>query len=302
MLLFFLGSLEPTQEEVQTQELIHSTGSSYLQILLDTLYKTNQGSNDTLPQSSALNVDSTTNSMSSLAQPLAVLKAQNDTFLIFHLYSHFTLQDCVNFSPEKLVSSNVKLLFIIYQILQFIHDMEVSGIPIGDITLFSIWTDESLFVNIRPNIGMILNKLEVKKPIESCKPQIDARVQEFIQTCVERAKQGSLEKLEEEHFDAKIVESVIRLWCEGIITNFDYLMFLNYLCGRVCNVNPNYHPVFPWVSDFTIKNGGWRDLTKSKFRINKGERQLTLMFEEKSSVNSVSTVVSFTLPILSQQF
>jgi hypothetical protein len=37
--------------------------------------------------------------------------------------------------------------------------------------------------------------------------------------------------------------------------------------------DPNFHPVLPWVTDFSgdTPEDGWRDFTKTKFRLNKGE-------------------------------
>jgi hypothetical protein len=63
----------------------------------------------------------------------------------------------------------------------------------------------------------------------------------------------------------------------GALSNFEYIMALNTFAGRRTG-DPNNHPVFPWVMDFSDEFGGWRDLSKSKYRLAKGDQQLDITY------------------------
>ncbi|CAF1556267.1 unnamed protein product, partial [Adineta steineri] len=67
------------------------------------------------------------------------------------------------------------------------------------------------------------------------------------------------------HID--IVE-LIKQWQLGHISNFDYLLILNALAGRKFH-DPNNHLIFPWINDFTSSTYNLRDLSQSKYRLNK---------------------------------
>ena len=86
--------------------------------------------------------------------------------------------------------------------------------------------------------------------------------------------------------------SITERWCAGEVSNLAYLMAINNAAGRYMHDSVN-HPVsasrtvaataqpdahvtvpvavqvVPWVTDFSVKHGGWRKLSRSKFRLNK---------------------------------
>ncbi|CAH2037860.1 unnamed protein product, partial [Iphiclides podalirius] len=79
---------------------------------------------------------------------------------------------------------------------------------------------------------------------------------------------------------------------EEEISNLDYLLHLNLLVGRGCN-DPQAHFMVPWVTDFASRCGrNWRDLSKSKYRLNKGDRQLDMTYEVTSANGQIPHHVS----------
>ena len=38
------------------------------------------------------------------------------------------------------------------------------------------------------------------------------------------------------------------------------------------------HPILPWVADLSAPYGGWRDLTRSKTRLTRGDAQLDMLY------------------------
>ena len=78
-------------------------------------------------------------------------------------------------------------------------------------------------------------------------------------------------------------------WQRGQLTNLCYLAMLNSAAGRTGGDHANV-PIFPWVTDFSREipvgvaetasacddntDPGWRDLSRTKYRLRKGDKQL----------------------------
>ena len=92
-----------------------------------------------------------------------------------------------------------------------------------------------------------------------------------------KSAQARSGKRDSAHLPDLSVSEATQQWRIGCLTNFDYLMILNAHAGRSPG-EPNNHPIFPWVMDFTHPDGGLRDLSKSKHRLNKGDEQLDFTY------------------------
>lgn len=199
---------------------------------------------------------------------VCALEGRSAYFLV-EPYFKLSLHHMVTFSPSVLTGSHMRPLFIIYELLHALHWYHSRGIAHGALTLDSVKISKGLWVYVEsPDFSHTLsdnsnllssdgNGMSDGKP--TSKPQVDT---------VESACKWTRDDL----------PNLVELWVHGKISNFDYLMALNALVGRRLG-DPNYHPVFPWVTDFSVQNGGYRDLKKSKFRLNKGDRQLDVTYK-----------------------
>lgn len=196
-----------------------------------------------------------------------------DMLYVILPYTQFSLHDIVSFSPAKLANSHAKVLFIVYQILIALQACHSAGLSCGELSLLDVAVDEQLCSRLKLNLahyeevgdegegdgsvtGMQMPKGVIQNEV-SCTSQEDKGL---CQDCFGQLK------------------SLVLDWVHGRVSNFCYLMELNRLAGRRQG-DPNYHPVLPWVVDFSVPFGKFRDLRRSKFRLNKGDKQLDFTYE-----------------------
>ncbi|XP_078593902.1 WD repeat-containing protein 81-like [Branchiostoma floridae x Branchiostoma japonicum] len=185
-------------------------------------------------------------------------------FYLIQPYLEHTVADCVVFSPAMFANSYAKQLFVLYQILHAVLSCHDLGVLCGELSLQDLALD---------------GKLWVRLPAPDCRRRVAKAGNVVKNNQVTTTKDLTWEESE--------LRSLTHKWVHRRMSNFDYLMVLNRFAGRrMCD--PNHHPVLPWIMDFTQPQGGWRDLTRSKFRLNKGDHQLDLMYESDNVVPSVS--------------
>jgi len=220
----------------------------------------------------------------------------DDTYYLIYKKYQYSLDGLLRYSNQYLQKNLKTTNFILYQLVQlfsFLHDKEVVH---GNLTPSSIQLDNRMWVGVH-GFTFPSTPLYHTPTLSHC----------------------------------SIQDSAVQHWINGDLSNFDYLMILNKLAHRNIGDHMN-HPVMPWIIDFT-KNPliqintstsvsavtgtttsttgtttgttstsglllleGWRDLTKTKYRLNKGDEQLDFQFynapEGTENPHHISDVLS----------
>ncbi|KAI5701492.1 hypothetical protein M8J75_010143 [Diaphorina citri] len=198
-----------------------------------------------------------------------------------------TLQDAVDYSPALLSSNYTKSLFIVYQLLNVMRDLHDRRLILGEITLADIYVTENLWIQVQPKITDNIYELahcpSSPNPPPLSKPSHSPHPSHPTSTDLNPD-----------------LDTLVKQWVAGALSNFDYIYSLNVLSGRKYG-DPSCHFVFPWVTDFSGSDGSnWRDLTKSKFRLNKGDRQLDLTYESVMPTGILNQVPHHVSDVLSE--
>ncbi|XP_053607519.1 WD repeat-containing protein 81 isoform X2 [Plodia interpunctella] len=210
---------------------------------------------------------------SNLLAALFILETDSNHFVIYRGHYEHNLLDCLNFSPSLIDRNYARGMFLIYQLLKVSKAMCDRGLSLGMLTLQDIYLSENLWLQILPSITNNVHCLDASLIYEQSKSR------QSTPAVSTRSNQGK--KGEEWCFRNDVVqlEKLCNLWVRGRISNLDYLLHLNRLAGRSAN-DMQAHFMVPWVTDFTSRCGkNWRDLSKSKYRLNKGDRQLDMTYD-----------------------
>lgn len=205
--------------------------------------------------------------------PVECLLETAEMLYVILPYTQYSLHDIVSFSPAKLANSHAKVLFILYQLLIALQACHAAGLSCGELSLQDIAVDEQLSSRLKLN----LTHYEELGAEEEANSDVTGRqVPKSVQPRDNPRVSQENNRLCKDCFGE--LKTMVLDWVHGRVSNFRYLMELNRLAGRR-EGDPNYHPVLPWVVDFTVPFGKFRDLRRSKFRLNKGDKQLDFTYE-----------------------
>ncbi|XP_071701722.1 protein GFS12 isoform X2 [Rutidosis leptorrhynchoides] len=192
-----------------------------------------------------------------------ILKSSTHISLVLPKTS-YTLENILHYSPDAL-KSNWHIKFLMYQVLSPLRYMHGLGIAHGNVCPSNVLLSDSFWCWL--NIGDTLRSNSCISKKNGC--------------CTEGCQSNKLyADLKLSHFTDW--HTVFVRWWSGELTNFDYLLYLNKLAGRRWG-DHTFHTVMPWVIDFSVKpdennDTGWRNLSKSKWRLAKGDEQLDFTY------------------------
>ncbi|XP_075531916.1 WD repeat domain 81 isoform X4 [Dermacentor variabilis] len=210
-------------------------------------------------------------------------------FLLFLEFREHTVEHCGMFSSSALVGS--RLLFVVYQLLRVLRYLHDLGLPLGPLTLADLSLDHRFWLQATPPWWLALQADSwVESSLTGQLPIIRSSSSRRVSRITPSASIQEEEKVE----PLPPLNELVDTWVKGKLSNFDYLMALNQLCGRT-GANPQHHPVLPWVRDLSQPEGGWRDLSKSKLRLTRGDDHLDATYG--SAMQSQSAQPQAYLPI-----
>jgi len=211
-----------------------------------------------------------------LMQAEAIIESSHAFYVVLP-FVQYTLADLLTFSPSRL--THTSKLFVLYQILHVVRHLHALGLSVGDLRLQDIAVDDHLWIRVPPPPTSTLCCL-VKSSTETAGQLYQQPMSVSSIFHSGDAPSSSVDQPSQPLIGSSQVHlaTVVHKWVYGEISNFDYLMFLNDIAGRNIS-DPNHYPILPWVMDFSSPNGGFRDLTKTKYRLNKGDEQLELTYD-----------------------
>ncbi|KAK9672097.1 hypothetical protein RND81_12G076200 [Saponaria officinalis] len=219
-----------------------------------------------------------------LVPVLGLLKVSGFTSVVYPKAS-YTLENILHFSPEAL-DFEWNRRFLVYQLLSALSYVHGLGLSHGNICPSNVMFASSswAWLNVcdmphlqyNPN-AKVENSLDLPPVGNNC----------AAHDCFSRS-------LYEDLNISGLVDwpTAFHKWWTGELSNFGYLLLLNRLAGRRWG-DHTFHTVMPWVIDFSVKPDehceiGWRDLSKSKWRLAKGDEQLDFTYSTSEIPHHVS--------------
>jgi hypothetical protein len=207
----------------------------------------------------------------------------------FHTSSSLSVGSISHYPGDGI--RDLRLRFIMFQLLNGVAYLHEQGLCLGNLDPRLIYVDDDMWLQIPVSLSL-----------RSCISAWCSRLQKSEK---KKEDEKSVRKIMLESLAEPIIrppgyyETSTYQWVHGKISNFEYLMKINDAAGRSMG-NNLYHPILPWVTDFSSQLSltssdalsSLRDLRKTKFRLSKKDRQLETTFEHSDPPHHISESLS----------
>lgn len=218
-----------------------------------------------------------------IAPVLGMLKTSGFISLVLPK-TPYTLENMLHYSPDAM-KSEWHIRFLIYQLLSALAYIHGLGVAHGNICPSNVLLSTSCWSWLH-----MCDKFQLRSNLNPSK-EFPINSSSKINCCIGDCSSHGL------YADLKLSSSMdwhsgFNRWWSGELSNFEYLLILNRLAGRRWG-DHTFHTVMPWVIDFSVKpdensDYGWRDLSKSKWRLAKGDEQLDFTYSTSEIPHHVS--------------
>ncbi|KAG2382326.1 hypothetical protein C9374_005528 [Naegleria lovaniensis] len=221
-----------------------------------------------------------------------VYESKSAWFVVQEMYN-YTWEELIQFNKVLLETDDIRRRFLFYQLLQIISYCHKNNFAHGKLIPNNILVNEMLWISL---IGQDFLHSPVLFPTEIASPPHNIPTTSHDQKAT-KSPHTSLPHTINISAESSRRKDIVILWQEGKISNFDYLMKLNALAGRRVG-DHQYHPVLPWIIDFDVDPTDpnarveWRDLTKTKFRLTKGDEMLDFTYQSPDNPHHVTEPLS----------
>ncbi|KAK9287648.1 hypothetical protein L1049_016085 [Liquidambar formosana] len=219
-----------------------------------------------------------------IAPVLGMLKAPGYINLVLPK-TPYTLESMLHYSPGAL-KSEWHIRFLIYQLLSALSYIHGLGIAHGNICPSNVMLSNLCWSWLR-----VCDDFWLRSNLSSRNKECHIIPPSRMGCCIEDCPSQDL------YAHLKLSPSInwhsdFKRWWRGELSNFEYLLILNRLAGRRWG-DHTFHTIMPWVIDFSVKpdensDAGWRDLSKSKWRLAKGDEQLDFTYSTSEIPHHVS--------------
>ncbi|TDH72654.1 hypothetical protein CCR75_007447 [Bremia lactucae] len=207
----------------------------------------------------------------------AIFKYHPQSFQDVLKYNHSVLDghpqvDVPSFTTEpQNALGDLKKRLVLYQLTRILAFLHTRGLACHGFTPRELFLSDTLWVHL-------------------------AALPRILDACIHARKRPYPDQIQAPQLfrdiESYTSRSMTDRWSTGDMSNLAYLLALNTAAGRRME-DGIFHPFVPWVTDFTAGPfNGWRDLSKSKFRLNKGDAQLDRTFASSAVPHHITESLS----------